>query len=143
MSRPVPDVFAIPDTKIASVVVSATAPADVAPEGATSDTVNVNPEGIAADSFPVTFLAVLLVDTEYVVVVSVASVGGLPAVAVVILRGPGFPDTLIASIEPIVYVTVAVADVAPNTKVVEVNAANSKLNIRCVCFIDLYRVKNS
>lgn len=45
-------------------------------------------------------------------VASVAFVGALPAAAEDTLRVPGFAETVIASMEPIVYVTVAVAVVA-------------------------------
>lgn len=89
-------------TKLAAVVFKATDPAEVAPDGATKFTLNVTPVGIVVAKAPVTLRAVLLVVTAYVVVASVALVGALPAVAVVMFRGPGFPDTEMESIEPIV-----------------------------------------
>ena len=52
---------------------------------------------------------------------SVAFVGALPAVALEIVRVPGFPETDMESIDEMVYVTVAVAVVAASIPLLHMN----------------------
>ena len=94
--------LAIAVTRDAAVVPRETLPAEVAPVGAERFALKVTPVGIAVAKEAVILRAVLFVVTEQVVVASVAFVGALPATAAVTFKGPGFPDTEIESIDPIV-----------------------------------------
>ncbi len=94
--------LAMPVTRFAAVVERLVEPADVAPVGAAMVTLSVVPIGIFDAKDPVILLAVLFVVTAKVVVASVALEGALPAVAEVTFKGPGFPETVTSSIEPIV-----------------------------------------
>ena len=132
--------LAIAVTNEAAVVLKLVAPADVAPVGAAKVTFKVTPVGMLVASAAVIFLAVLFVVTAYVVVASVALVGALPAVAVVTFKGPGFPETEMESIEPIVYVTVEVAVVAPISKAGLKITAESILRI-VLWYISKFQVK--
>ncbi len=69
----------------------------------------------------------------------------LPAVAVVTFKGPGFPDTVIASTEPIVYVTVAVAVVAAHNRetLPIVKAKAIKKCFICIISPELIRVSKA
>lgn len=89
-----------------------TAPADEPPEGAVSSISRVTPDGIATSIAPVIANDEPLVVMLYVVELSDALVGWLPAVAVLIVNAEGLPETEISLIELIVKVTVALAVLA-------------------------------
>src|SRR2546423_15480157 len=88
----------MPVTTSAAVVLSAVRPALVAPAGAERFADNVSPAGIAELMLAVIFAPVWFVVTFHADDASMTVVGGLPAVAVVMVsdRGPDTETTLIA-----------------------------------------------